>query len=731
MRVDFLNVARIVLQRKDDLPMLLSISLISISAAAGTTIVVTGTTQGGFFKTGTDVGPMNPHSYRPNEFVTNDFIYEGLVAYDGNSPNGADDEAGTMDDFIVGSLATSWVTNLVGLTQSAPFEITFTLRSGVTFHDGTPWNAAAAKANFDHIMGGTGAPGALKRNAGFHDWLGLTQYLDSWSVVDNMRFKLTFTTYYDTALLELSTIRPFRMVSVAVLPDISRREISLAAWRQGAPRQQGPTGDKYTARGVSAPIGTGPYMVVDKLLVKPNGSSRRLPAADFNATCYTGNTCVYQTGEVVKEVLFKKHEGHWKKPTYDNVIYRSYDSQGDVKAALEDGTLDIAYGVGVFTSSMFLALATDEGSSVVAHKAPTGINTRLLVLNSGSSRLGNLDLRKLIMGILEATRQNLYDGELAEEIPTNTLFDPTAPHCSVLATLSTPSALAATKSPSITAANVTRPLRFMYIRDVPHNQVIAAEVIATLVGVHGIAVEPMPVDKATYNARHCDWLANPNGLNMPDYAYGDPTEAAQDNYHAWDIAYSETWGPPYDPAAKLWDMTHASISGYCSSEADAPAISGMSTMSFTTFTTKARALSTIMSKTARTTAYDEVLTTLHNEAIFLPLTEKRNVAVTNKRVEGFKFGFMEFDLPLANLKPVTTTEPTKSWAGELYAAVCIGAILGGFLLIFVCYLISRERQGKPVFTSLESVSPGPGGSKSKTDTGGSKSKTRPGPGNVA
>ena len=90
---------------------------------------------------------------------------------------------------------------------------------------------------------------------------------------------------------------------------------------------------------------------------------------------------------------------------------------------------------------------------------------------------------------------------------------------------------------------------------------------------------------------------------------------------------------------------------------------------------------------------------------------------------------MEFDLPLANLKPVT--EPTKSWAGELYAAVCIGAILGGFLLIFVCYLISRERQGKPVFTSLESVSPGPGGSKSKPGPGGSKSKTRPGPGNVA
>ena len=57
---------------------LLSFLLLS-RAAAETTLVVTPGLQVGFFKTGSDIGSLNPHDYRPNEFISNNFVFEGLT----------------------------------------------------------------------------------------------------------------------------------------------------------------------------------------------------------------------------------------------------------------------------------------------------------------------------------------------------------------------------------------------------------------------------------------------------------------------------------------------------------------------------------------------------------------------------------------------------------------------------------------------------------------------------
>lgn len=62
------------------------------------------------------------------------YFYETLVGYD------------TGKNEIVPSLATRWQVSRDGLTY------TFTLRRGVTFHDGTPMNAAAVKFSLDRIL---------------------------------------------------------------------------------------------------------------------------------------------------------------------------------------------------------------------------------------------------------------------------------------------------------------------------------------------------------------------------------------------------------------------------------------------------------------------------------------------------------------------------------------------------------------------------------------------------
>jgi hypothetical protein len=92
-------------------------------------------------------------------------------------------------------------------------------------------------------------------------------------------------------------------------------------------------------------------------------------------------------------------------------------------------------------------------------------------------------------------------------------------------------------------------------------------------------------------------------------------------------------------------------------EADAVAVSNMQDYSTATFATNVRGMSNVVDPVAREAVYTEVLTALHDEAIFLPLTAKRQTAVTNKGVAGFKFGFMEYDLPLANLHPSDAPYP--------------------------------------------------------------------------
>ena len=87
-----------------------------------------------------------------------------------------------------------------------------------------------------------------------------------------------------------------------------------------------------------------------------------------------------------------------------------------------------------------VAATAESGSHLVAHQSPTDLNVRNVVINSGT--ILTSDLRKYVMGAIAPGRQALYDGELAEEKPMDTLFDPAAPHCEVLSSLSSSKELA-------------------------------------------------------------------------------------------------------------------------------------------------------------------------------------------------------------------------------------------------------------------------------------------------
>lgn len=128
------------------------------------------------------VKDIDPRGY---EFahVQTGMVFEPLVSYDASGK-------------IQPALAESWVVSADGLTY------TFKLRSGVMFHDGEKFNAAAAKWNFDQWVG--------KKD---HNWLGATNLISKVDAADESTLVLTLSEAYSGLLQDLAIIRPVRFLS--------------------------------------------------------------------------------------------------------------------------------------------------------------------------------------------------------------------------------------------------------------------------------------------------------------------------------------------------------------------------------------------------------------------------------------------------------------------------------------------------------------------------------------
>ena len=131
---------------------------------------------------GRNLGTGNPHDYS-SSFVLLDLLYEPLVRYDSNGD-------------IQPALAESYEISDDGLRW------TFNLRQGVTFHDGTPFDAEAVKWNMERWVGSDG-----------HSWLPTTTRISSIEAPDQSTIVLTLSEAYYPAIQDLTLVRPVRFLS--------------------------------------------------------------------------------------------------------------------------------------------------------------------------------------------------------------------------------------------------------------------------------------------------------------------------------------------------------------------------------------------------------------------------------------------------------------------------------------------------------------------------------------
>jgi hypothetical protein len=115
----------------------------------------------------------------------------------------------------------------------------------------------------------------------------------------------------------------------------------------------------------------------------------------------------------------------------------------------------------------------------------------------------------------------------------------------------------------------------------------------------------------------------------------------------------------------------------------------------------------------RAEGWKAILTAVHEQAIYLPLTYMTNTAVMNRRLENFKFGAQQFDIPVAQLRlagttPIaqaTTVNDGDSTGGNnlsagIIAGIAIACGVAVMTLVALALLIFREKRGNPVFAPL-------------------------------
>ncbi|MFF3100145.1 nickel ABC transporter substrate-binding protein [Viridibacillus arvi] len=489
-----------------------------------------------------DIGDLNPHTYFPNEFFSQAMVYESLVYYG---------KGGEIQPW----LAESWDISKDGK------EYVFHLRKDVEFSDGSKFNAAIVKKNFDTILD----------NRKQHEWVELINQIKNTEAVDKYTFKLTLHKSYYPTLQELTYIRPLRFVGEAAFPD------SQDTFKDGLKSQ----------------IGTGPWVLSE-----------------------------YKKNEFA---VFTRNEKYWgTKPKVDKVVVKVITDGESRVLAFEKNELDFIFGNGVISQDSFQFLK-DSGKYETKLSEPTATRTLLFNTNKEATKDHKVRLALNYAFNKQAVIDNIFYGM---EKKADTLFPPV--------------------------------LEYTKIDINPYDYDVAkAEQLLDEAGWK--KVEGKPFREKDGKELQLEFLFNSTDniqKSIAEFVQGDYrklgidikltsqetntfwTTAFQGNY---DILFTSTWAVPFDPHSYLASITTDSENG----GPDYTALLGLPEKKEIDEKIKKVLLTT--DEKERKMLYTDILSTLHDRAVYLPISYQSNVAVYHKNISGLDFLPQEAEVPLTTI----------------------------------------------------------------------------------
>lgn len=346
--------------------------------------------------------------------------------------------------------------------------------------------------------------------------------------------------------------------------------------------------DGSTKDGVNAYIGTGPYVLTD-----------------------------FVTDEYA---VFEANENYWgEQPKIKKITVKVIPDNQTRILALEKGEIDMIFGKNMIDADA-INQYTGNDKFTVSLSDPT--STRQIVLNTTRDVLADKEVRQALQHA--TNKQAISDGIFyGLEQPADTLFAKTVPYCDIDLEL--------------------------YAYDV--------ELAQSMLDEAGWVVGADKIREKDGQKLNIDLLYNSDSVTEKAIAeylqseyqkigislniHGEEEQSYRDNMKAgnFDMVFNICWGTPYDPQSSLAAMRAPVYGDYAAQlglEDKADIDQAITDILVSTDETKRQEL------------YTFVLTRLHEDAVYIPLTYECNKAIYRSDLQGFHFTQTQYEVPFAD-----------------------------------------------------------------------------------
>ncbi|AOT69547.1 nickel ABC transporter substrate-binding protein [Geosporobacter ferrireducens] len=318
--------------------------------------------------------------------------------------------------------------------------------------------------------------------------------------------------------------------------------------------------------------------------------------------------------------VFDVNTNYWgERPEISRIIAKVIPDNQIRTLALEKGEIDIIFGTNMVDAETYLKFSKMEGFGA---SLSDPLATRMLIMNSTDKILSDVNVRQAINAAVnrEEISEEIFYGL---ESPADRLLAKTVPYCNV--------ELEGYKY-SLEKSNGLLEETGWKMNPATGVREKDGKPLEVLMHYNADSVTEKNISEYLQDQMRNIGLR----LNIT----GEEEQAYRDRMKAGDfsITFNISWGTPYDPHSFLGGMRMPAVYGDYAAQQGLEEVKKLHDTILEAFTST--------DEIQRQAYYDYILTYLHNEAIYVPLTFERNRAVYNEKVKNVTFNPSQYEVPL-------------------------------------------------------------------------------------